>query len=72
MTRDEMRDASSDCADDLSGIIEEIRWWRDGSKYDEDYKVEREPKFNPEFFAELKALTSAVAKRCAQEDSPFQ
>lgn len=72
MTRDEMREAAYECIGDLNGLVEEMRHWIDGSRYDEDYKVEREPKFNPEFFAELKALTSAVSKRCAQEDSPFE
>lgn len=72
MNRDEMRERASDCIGDLDGIVEEMRHWIDGSRYDEDYKVERETKFNQAFFAELKVLTAAVAKRCAQEDSPFE
>ncbi len=72
MTRDEMREAAYDCIENLSGLVEEMRQWIDGSRYDEDYKVERETKFNPEFFAELSALTRAVSRRCNQEDSPFQ
>jgi hypothetical protein len=72
MTRNEMLKASEACISDLAGLVEEMQNWEYTPRYDEDYKVEREPRFNQAFFDELKVLTAAVARHCAQKDSPFE
>lgn len=72
MTRNELLAISEPCIEDLRWVVDWLTSLEWLPSVDEDYKVERQPKYTKEFFDGLKALTSAVSQHCSQESSPFR
>lgn len=62
MTRDELEKRVGPVASLVAGIGDDLFCLLRNPAYDEDYKVERETRFTPEFFDRLKELAEALSE----------
>jgi hypothetical protein len=71
MTRDELRVYAQAIIGELYDIDGDLRRVDTDSRLDEDYKIERQPKFKREFFEELERRAKALHEHMYGPDSPY-
>ncbi len=71
MTRHELRLHALAVLGELGEIDGDLRSVDMDPRLDEDYKIERQPKFKPEFFEELQRRAKALREHMYGPESPY-
>jgi hypothetical protein len=72
MNRNQFTDLAWDCRNVLREVADDVQALIDSPRTDEDYKIERDPRFSEGFFVELRRLADAVRAHAYKEGSPLR